>query len=88
METAERYVDRHKAFDLAIKALQEIQQYQTIGTVDECREAMERQKGKSIKKIHPCKSVIYYQCPCCNELLYINENFCGKCGQAIRWEEE
>lgn len=65
-----------------------LEQYRSVGIVDECREARERQKGKKYKKIHPCKSVTYYQCPCCNELLHINENFCGKCGQAILWEEE
>lgn len=40
-ETAERYVDRHKAFDLAIKALEEIQQYREIGSVEELRELKE-----------------------------------------------
>ena len=73
---------------MAIKALEEIQQYQAIGTVEECREARERQKPKKYKKIHPCKSVTYYQCPCCNGLLHINENFCGECGEAILWEDE
>lgn len=33
------------AIDLAIKALEEIQQYRAIGTVEECREAMEKQKA-------------------------------------------
>lgn len=58
-----------------------------LGTVEECREARERQKPKKYKKIHPCKSVTYYQCPCCNGLLHINENFCGECGQSIDWED-
>ncbi|MEY8422043.1 hypothetical protein AALB52_04725 [Lachnospiraceae bacterium 38-14] len=62
--------------------------YHKIGTVEECREAKERQKPKKYKKIHPCKSVTYYQCLCCNGLLHINENFCGECGQAILWEDE
>ena len=62
--------------------------YHKIGTVEECREAKERQKTKKYKKIHPCKSVTYYQCLCCNGLLHINENFCGECGQAILWEDE
>lgn len=74
--------------DVAVKALSEIQQYRAIGTVEECREARERQIAKKYKKIHPCKSVTYYQCPCCDGLLHINENFCGECGQAILWEEE
>ncbi len=40
-ETADKYVDRHKAFDLAIKALEEIQQYREIGTVEELRKLKE-----------------------------------------------
>ncbi len=34
------------ALTLSISSLEEIQQYRTIGTVEECREARERQKGK------------------------------------------
>lgn len=32
--------------DVAIQALEEIQQYRAIGTVDQCREAVERMKGE------------------------------------------
>lgn len=64
------------------------EEYKSIGTVEECREAREKQEPKKCKKIHPCKSVNYYQCPCCNGLLHMNENFCGECGQAISWEDE
>lgn len=78
----------YEDMEIAIKALEEIQQYRAIGTVKECLEVRERQKPKKYKKIHPCKSVTYYQCSCCNWLLHINENFCGECGQAILWEEE
>ena len=34
------------AIEEAIKALKEIQQYREIGTVEECREAAEKQKPK------------------------------------------
>lgn len=69
------------------KYRKEAERYQAIGTVEECQEARERQMPKKYKKTHPCKSVTYYQCPCCNGLLHINENFCGECGQAIDWED-
>lgn len=36
------YLD--EAVDMAIKALEEVQQYRAIGTVEECREAVEKQK--------------------------------------------
>ena len=34
------------ALDMAIEALKEIQQYREIGTVEECREAVEKQKNR------------------------------------------
>lgn len=35
-----------KAFEMAVKSLEEIQQYREIGTVEECREAREKQMAK------------------------------------------
>lgn len=77
----------YEDMEMAITALEEIQQYCSIGTVEECLEAVERHGKKKYKIIKPCKSVNYYQCPVCDGLLHINENFCGNCGQAISWEE-
>ena len=34
------------ALGIATKSLEEIQQYRAIGTVEECREARERQRGE------------------------------------------
>lgn len=45
-----------KAFDTAISALQEIRRYREIGTVEECRKAVEKQKPQKPKdslKIDP-----------------------------------
>lgn len=84
-----------KAFEdmeIAIKSLEEIQQYREIGTVEECREAMERQRAK--KPIKYDKH--YYKCVCGAELsvtdddLYIYgcepPKYCEKCGQVLSWE--
>lgn len=35
-----------EVYDVAVKALSEIQQYRAIGTVEECRNAMEKQRAK------------------------------------------
>lgn len=35
-----------EAFDMEIEALKEVQQYREIGTVEECREAVEKQNSK------------------------------------------
>lgn len=37
------------AFETAIDGLKELQQYRSIGTVSECREAMEKQRAKKSK---------------------------------------
>ena len=49
------------ALSMAITALKEIQQYREIGTVEECREAVEKQKSMKVNKVH----VDEYFCPAC-----------------------
>ena len=91
--------DVFAAIDTAIEALKEIQQYREIGTVEECREAVEKQKPKAPKdelKINPvidcngayvdADTTVYLLCPNCGEMVGIDENvdkFCRECGQAI-----
>ena len=36
--------EQKKAFEMAIKALEEVLQYRAIGTIEECREAVEKMK--------------------------------------------
>ncbi len=78
-----------EASKLAIKALEEIRQYRAIGTVEECREAMEKRSGKKPVKDkynHDC-------CPNCGWIVYKDEYggrylpYCENCGQAIDWPE-
>ena len=92
-------VYQEKAYELAIFALKEIQQYRAIGTVEECREAVEKQKPKAPKDSLKIKPVIdengayvdadvtvYLLCPNYGEVVGIDENvdkFCRECGQAI-----
>ena len=81
--------DVFAAIDTAIKALEEIQQYKEIGTVEECREAVEKQKLKN-----PVKDKYHHNCcPNCGWIVSgeggYGEEFCPhceNCGQAIRWE--
>lgn len=85
-----------EAIDISITALKEIQQYREIGTVEECREAVEKQKPKKCD-VTKDNFRIYYKCPTCNHCLRVEYNHgswmgkksknCSKCGQAINWEE-
>ena len=88
----------------AISALKEIQQYREIGTVEECRKAVDKTKPKAPKdelKINPvidengayvdADTTVYILCPNCGELVGMDEDidrFCRECGQAILREGE
>ena len=77
--------------DIAISALKEVQQYREIGTVEECREAVEKQKPKKPRDIEYDYS--YFICPTCGEGIYVSDNFeshkfCLNCGQAIKCPDE
>ena len=76
-----------------------ISDYESCGTVEECREAVEKRKPKKPKdslKINPvidgngayvdADMTVYLLCPNCGEMIGIDEScdkFCRECGQAI-----
>lgn len=73
-----------------ISSLEEIQKYREIGTVEECREAVEKQKPKAPavdKYHHDC-------CPNCGWVVAGDTGYgkeylphCENCGQKILWDE-
>ena len=88
-----------EAQDMAIKALEEVQQYRAIGTPEECRAAVEKQRAKKPRKTDSYRGVLKrvyaYVCPTCgNSCLekYMNERqntmFCWDCGQKLDWSDE
>lgn len=73
-----------------LKVAQKLKEYEEIGTVEECREARERQMAKK-----PIKDEYNHDCcPNCGWIVYQDEwggrylPHCENCGQAILWEEE
>lgn len=80
------------AYAMAINALKEIQQYRTIGTVEECRVAVEKQTAKKVKSISQIKDGDSYvgligRCPCCGDILEEDTVYCD-CGQRLDWGDE
>lgn len=84
-----------QGYEMAIKALEEIQQYRTIGTPEECRTAMEKQTPKRPDYEgdgYADGQLVYdtWICPCCGkhyEVDYDNYDYCPYCGQKLRWRE-
>ena len=82
--------DFGQALTMAISVLKEIQQYRKIGTVEECREAVEKQKPKKPKELDT--EYEYFICGNCGGAIACTDDFkshkyCLNCGQAINWEE-
>lgn len=75
------------------RMLDELLQYREIGTVEECREAMEKQKPKKcVEDSYPDRT--YYKCPSCGKIhlsrykhgcpsLGRIPRYCEYCGHAI-----
>lgn len=92
-----------EAMGMAIKALEEVQQYRQIGTVEECREAVEKQIAKKPEFVDTrfmhngkhisdgCQLQKCYKCPNCNQHIFHvwdDELYCKYCGQHIDWSDE
>ena len=91
-----------EAIDTAISALKEIQKYREIGTVEECRESVWKQKPK--KRIYPKTALERYyhspECPNCKRELKPQicgytlpqaigiYSYCPWCGQNLEGGEE
>lgn len=68
----------------------ELGKYACIGTVEECRTAVERMKPKKATDVRYFGEAGYYigLCPSCNEGNNSEYQYCGNCGQAIDWSKE
>lgn len=81
----------YEDMEIAIKVLEEIQQYRSIGTVDEYHKLKERQIGKKPNKadVQPyfrkhCANI--YSCPLCHKkIVFQKQKFCHDCGQKLDW---
>lgn len=100
---AQRYMHLVKSHGTIGRVIDSCAEYEEIGTVKECREAVEKRQPKAPKdelKINPvidynvayvdADTTVYFLCPNCGEMVGIDENvdkFCRECGQAIDTED-
>ena len=80
-----------EAIDVIDDAMLELEKYRAIGTVEECRAAVEKQipKKPNIEGDGYADGQLVYDtwiCPCCEnhyEIDYDNYEYCPNCGQHI-----
>lgn len=77
---------------LACDAINELQEYKQLGTLEEAREAMEKQKAKKPNNVgtEGYRYTDTYRCPACGGNFSGTgiADYCYHCGQAIDWGEE
>lgn len=64
----------------------ELEQYRAIGTVEECRAAVEKQTAK--KPNYDDYHRAGYRCPDCNNVNPWGYKHCKHCGQKLDWSDE
>ena len=75
-----------------IKALEELKQYRTIGTPEECRAAMERQNPRAAITEKEDTGTTRYICSACGMYMgwstgTLPARYCWKCGQKLDWSD-
>lgn len=83
-----RHPDFPEAREAAIQALNEVEEYRAIGTPEECRAAVEKQKAKRPDGGRDIDGNDYLICPNCCAIVADGEwtaNFCPDCGQKLNW---
>lgn len=85
--TADDVIDHcWRAFKfLEVKALNEVQEYRKLGTVEYFKELKERDTAKEIIEEYSFQ-VPYYKCPVCERLVSMCDDFCDNCGQRLESE--
>lgn len=79
-----------------IQCQKELEQYRALGTVEELKEAREKQVAKKPThhmETHPISPTTVnfetvYQCRNCHSIVKEEWNFCTLCGTKVDWSEE
>lgn len=74
--------------DTAIKALEEVQQYRAIGTVEECRAAVEKQTDEKPTAVLGTFGGTDYECKNCGSDVCYGDEYCRWCGQKLDWSDK
>lgn len=74
------------AIDVIGESILKLEKYRAIGTVEECRAAVEKQTAK--KPNYDDYHRAGYRCPDCNNVNPWGYKHCKHCGQKLDWSDE
>ena len=76
------------ACDIAISAMQELQELKKIGTMEEVREAVEKQKEERPIALLGTFGGEEHECRECGNTVEYMDEYCKWCGKKLDWSEE
>ena len=87
------YKGREEKADTILAMVEELKQYRAIGTLEECRAAMERQNPRAAITEKEDTGTTKYICPACGMYMgwstgLFPARYCWKCGQKLDWSDE
>ena len=86
LKAASKYLQLVKKHGTVVKAIDACAEYEGIGTVEECREAMEKQRRKIVKNQYGTNYVLKAgYCPVCGCGVTARWDYCQCCGQKLNW---
>ena len=84
------YLEQHgfiadEVKDICIGALVQVEQYRALGTVEELKEAREKQIPKKPNIVG--EFIRLAECSDCHTVIQFKQEYCHKCGNKVDWEE-
>ena len=94
IKSVKKYIELKRRCGTPSNTIDLCAEYVAIGTVEECREAVEKQTPK--QAVFDCMLGNWegrFRCPVCGKMVLhdcsdIENTFCERCGQAIQWDGE
>ena len=78
-----------EALQMAIQALEEVQKYREIGSIEECRASREKQISKKPLYIANLGCTALWLCAVCERRIIRSDLvYCHQCGQKLDWSDE
>ena len=75
------------AYIIAISAMQELQEYKQLGTLEKVSDAVEKQKKERPQKVLGIFGGEEYECRECGNTVEYMDEYCKWCGQKLNWSE-
>ena len=83
-ELARRY---YKARKSTVEKLERLKQYEAIGALEQCQEAVEKQTGKKPTAVLGIFGGTENECKNCGNDVSYRDEYCRWCGQKLDWSD-